>query len=47
LVDDQKIQEIIMDASSAQAACDRLIDEANAAGGEDNISVLLVEVLSY
>jgi protein phosphatase len=47
LVDDQKIQEIVMDASSAQAACDRLIDEANAAGGEDNISVLLVEVLSY
>jgi serine/threonine protein phosphatase PrpC len=47
LVDDQKIQKIILDASSAQAACDLLIDEANAAGGEDNISVLLIEVLSY
>jgi len=47
LVDDQKIQSIILEANSAQAACDRLIDEANAAGGEDNISALLVEVRSY
>jgi protein phosphatase len=47
LVDDQKIQKIILDASSAQAACDKLIDEANAAGGDDNTSALVVEVLSY
>ncbi len=47
LLDDQKIQKIIVDASSPQAACDLLIDEANAAGGDDNISALLVEVLSY
>jgi serine/threonine protein phosphatase PrpC len=46
MVDDQKIQKIIQEASSPQTACDLLIDEANSAGGEDNISVILVEVLS-
>jgi PPM family protein phosphatase len=47
LLDDQKIQNIILEARSTQAACDLLIDEANAMGGDDNISVLIVEVLSY
>jgi serine/threonine protein phosphatase PrpC len=47
LLDDQKIHKIIMDTSSVQAACNSLIDEANAAGGDDNISALLVEVISY
>ncbi len=47
MLDDQKIQMIILDASSPQAACDQLVEEANAAGGEDNISALLIEVLSY
>jgi protein phosphatase len=47
MLDDQKIQKIILDASSPQAACDTLIEEANAAGGEDNISALIIEVLSY
>lgn len=47
LVDDQKIQEIVLAAPSAQAACDQLIEEANSCGGEDNISVLVVKVLSY
>jgi serine/threonine protein phosphatase PrpC len=47
LVDDNEIQRIVLEAPSAQAACDRLIDQANASGGEDNISALLLEVLSY
>ena len=47
MLDDQKIQKIILEASSPQIACDILVDEANAAGGEDNISVVLVEVLSF
>jgi PPM family protein phosphatase len=47
LMDDQKIQKIIMEANSPQQACDRLIDEANAAGGDDNISALLIEVRAY
>ena len=46
-MDDQKIQKIVLEASSPQAACDLLIEEANSAGGEDNISVIVVEVLSY
>lgn len=47
MLNDQQIQKIILEASSPQAACDQLVEEANAAGGEDNISALLVEVLSY
>ncbi len=47
MLDDQKIQKIILAASSPQVACDQLVDEANSAGGEDNISVVLVEVLSF
>jgi serine/threonine protein phosphatase PrpC len=37
---------IIKNAPSPQAACDRLIDAANAAGGEDNITVVIVEMRS-
>lgn len=47
LVEDQKIQQIVLDAPSAQAACDQLTEEALARGGEDNISVVVLEVLSY
>ena len=47
LVEDQRIQQIVLESPSAQAACDQLIDEANSLGGEDNISVLVVQVLSY
>ena len=47
MLDEQKIQTIILEASSPQAACDLLIKEANLAGGEDNISIVLVEVLSF
>jgi serine/threonine protein phosphatase PrpC len=47
MLDDQKIQKIILEASSPQTACDQLVNEANLAGGEDNISVVLVEVLSF
>jgi protein phosphatase len=46
MLDDQKIQKTIMEASSPQAACDLLIEQANSAGGEDNISIILLEVLS-
>ncbi len=47
MLDDKKIKEIVLDSSSPQVACDRLVEEANLAGGEDNISVVLVEVLSF
>jgi serine/threonine protein phosphatase PrpC len=46
-MDDQKIQKIIVEADSPQAACDQLIDEVNKTGGEDNITVVMIEVLSF
>jgi serine/threonine protein phosphatase PrpC len=47
MLNDQKIQQIILEASSPQAACDSLVEEANAAGGEDNVSALVIEVIAY
>jgi PPM family protein phosphatase len=44
MVEDAYLYKIVMEAPSPQAACDHLIDAANAAGGEDNISVIVVEV---
>lgn len=41
---DEAIQALIAPASSPQAACDALVSAANAAGGEDNISVILVRL---
>ena len=46
LLNDTQLHQIVMQASSPQAACDRLIEAANSAGGEDNISVILIEVIT-
>lgn len=46
MVDDNSLLAIIQRAPSLQAACDQLIQAANAAGGTDNISAILVEVAS-
>ena len=45
MLDDQKIRIIVQEAQSPQVACDFLVDAANLAGGEDNISAILVEVI--
>lgn len=42
VVDDAQIGEIVRGASSPQLACERLVQAANAAGGPDNISAVLV-----
>jgi len=42
VVADQEIRRIVSSAETPQEACDRLIDAANAAGGPDNISAVLV-----
>jgi serine/threonine protein phosphatase PrpC len=34
-----------MQAVSPQAACDALIEAANAAGGEDNVSAIVIKVV--
>ncbi len=44
MVKDDEILRIVLSASSPQAACDQLVEAANAAGGEDNISVVLVKI---
>ena len=43
MVDDETIFTIVNQAATPQDACDRLIEAANGAGGEDNITVVLVE----
>jgi PPM family protein phosphatase len=46
MLESQTIHKIIMEAGSPQAACDGLIEAANQAGGEDNISAIVIEVIS-
>jgi serine/threonine protein phosphatase PrpC len=45
MLDDQAIQKNVIEAVTPQAACDTLVEAANAAGGEDNISVVIVQVV--
>lgn len=44
LQEDALIARIILEAGSPEAACHRLVDAANTAGGEDNIGVVVVKV---
>jgi serine/threonine protein phosphatase PrpC len=46
LLEDEQIYEIILKAKSPQEACDQLVDAANSSGGDDNISVILIEIIS-
>jgi len=46
MVTDQEILQIVETTPSPQAACDALISAANAAGGEDNITIILVELIA-
>ncbi len=45
-LEDELLHQIVLEARSPQAACDQLVDAANSAGGEDNISVLIVEIIT-
>jgi serine/threonine protein phosphatase PrpC len=46
MVEDEVIRQIVMEqATSPQDACDKLIQAANSAGGDDNISVVIVEMV--
>lgn len=44
MISETQVREILASASSLQAAGDALIDSANAAGGKDNITVVLFRV---
>ncbi|HIE28384.1 TPA: Stp1/IreP family PP2C-type Ser/Thr phosphatase [Candidatus Poribacteria bacterium] len=43
--EDAEIHQIVMDASSPQQACDSLVNHANLCGGEDNITVIVIQVV--
>lgn len=42
MVDDNEILEILTAEPTAQAACERLVERANEAGGEDNITAVVI-----
>ncbi len=44
MVPDDKIRQVVQKARTPQQACDALIEAANQAGGEDNITVIVVEM---
>ncbi len=44
MIRDEGIEDVMMQEADPQAACDLLVRRANAAGGEDNISVIVVQV---
>lgn len=46
LVPDEKLEAIIREGPSLQAACEKMVAAANAAGGPDNITALLVRLPS-
>lgn len=41
---DEGIEDVVLQETHPQLACDRLLKHANAAGGEDNISAIVVQV---
>jgi protein phosphatase len=42
MVEEDRIRQLLEEEPDPQRACDRLIDEANAEGGEDNITVIVL-----
>jgi len=44
MVSEEEMTEILRDESDPQTAADRLVDRANDAGGEDNITVIVIDV---
>jgi serine/threonine protein phosphatase PrpC len=45
MLDDEMICKFVLEANNPQAACETLIEAANAAGGQDNSSVVIVKVV--
>jgi protein phosphatase len=43
VVDDERIEAIVAGPGDLESICDRLVAEANAAGGPDNITVIVLE----
>lgn len=47
MISDDEIWHIWQTSYSPQEACDRLVKEANRAGGEDNVTVIIVQAAHY
>lgn len=47
MVEDEEIARVLGEEDDPQVACNRLIDLANDAGGHDNITAILVDVIDY
>jgi PPM family protein phosphatase len=45
MIEDRTLTEVLSSESDPQAAADRLVEAANEAGGEDNITVVLIDVV--
>jgi PPM family protein phosphatase len=45
MIEDRTLEDVLLDEGDPQVAADRLVDAANEAGGEDNITVVLIDVL--
>ena len=45
MVPEDDIRRILLDVEDPQAACDALVDEANEAGGQDNITAVVLDVV--
>jgi len=46
MIRDEGIEDVMLQEADPQAACDLLVKHANVAGGDDNISVIMVQVES-
>ena len=47
MIEDEEIQKVLATEKDAHAACEQLIELANEAGGHDNITTLIIDVLDY
>lgn len=47
MIYDEGIEDVMMQESDPQLACDQLVKRANLAGGEDNVSVIVVQVEAF
>jgi serine/threonine protein phosphatase PrpC len=46
MIRSQGVEDVLLQEADPQAACDLMVSRANAAGGDDNISVIVVQVVA-
>jgi serine/threonine protein phosphatase PrpC len=45
MIEDEQIQQAVLESPHPQAACERLVQLANEAGGDDNVTVIVLQAL--